>query len=579
MASQQRVRKKPGNLFAGKTMKRSTFINISRFSCAALICLFLDFTCATLLASMDLTILSQDSNGVTVAWPDKGSYSLQTNSSPFAPNWGVYGGPVSSTNGTNSATIQPLDASEFFRLEEPGADTLNSPTNISGMAYYWNYNDLPASGQVNSWTDEVQSLVMTYNQGGNNNHVAPATTGIFPGLNIPDFGDYIAFTNNLSSFGSNFTLWVVMRPSIEPDSTNEAIFGDGDLHGLNISTNTLSSDWGDGIHYSSMQLNYAYPGNYPYGETYDILDSGGILYSNGVMMSAGLGQPTNNFPFAAIGAANQDNGYSAEGYIQYIGVWTNLLTATDATNLDYWYWNCGVTNVTNGLIAWWKLNDGSGTIAADSCGTNTMYFGGTGNMWTNTGVGFSTSLYFNGSGWMTNISTNFAGNLNAITVTAWTRETSLADGADDPNAGAIITYGYNAHPNPGWYVSGDNPSDIMFGVSDVSGTYKESPHSPSGNFPVIGDNTWHFLAAEYTNNPATGGIVPYLYIDGCQITGSIEADGQTVTNISSPADGLNIGGWTGFGSNPAGIISDVRIYNRELSVQEINDLYKWRGEP
>jgi hypothetical protein len=224
-------------------------------------------------------------------------------------------------------------------------------------------------------------------------------------------------------------------------------------------------------------------------------------------------------------------------------------------------------------------------MAADSWGTNTMYFGGTGNTWTNGIIGTG-ALYFNGNGWLTNLSTSFADNLPGMTVSFWLKETGLGG---DNTTGSIIEKGVLAgffQGDPGWAIQGDGTSNIYFGAYEVEPNYIETPHlyysisNPNQDYPIVGDNNWHFIVGEYTN-AASAGIAPYIYIDGAQITGGVTFGGNT-TNISAPDSPIIIGaeetGSTNSGS-PAGIVEDVRIYNRELSLPEVEDLYKWRGQP
>lgn len=54
---------------------------------------------------------------VVVSWA--GSFgTLQTNANLATPNWGVYGGQVNSSNGTNSVTISPGTGNLFFRIAQ-----------------------------------------------------------------------------------------------------------------------------------------------------------------------------------------------------------------------------------------------------------------------------------------------------------------------------------------------------------------------------------------------------------------------------------------------------------------------------
>jgi PKD repeat protein len=64
----------------------------------------------------NLMIGSAGLNSVVVSWPNTGSFTLQTNGNLTTPNWGSYGGTITTGNGTNSAAITHLPGSLFFRL-------------------------------------------------------------------------------------------------------------------------------------------------------------------------------------------------------------------------------------------------------------------------------------------------------------------------------------------------------------------------------------------------------------------------------------------------------------------------------
>jgi hypothetical protein len=50
-----------------------------------------------------------------VSWPGPGG-TLQTNSDFTTANWGVYGGAISNSGGTNTVTLPPSGSSLYFRL-------------------------------------------------------------------------------------------------------------------------------------------------------------------------------------------------------------------------------------------------------------------------------------------------------------------------------------------------------------------------------------------------------------------------------------------------------------------------------
>ena len=55
-------------------------------------------------------------NSVVVAWPNVGSYTLQTNQTLLTSSWAGYGGTVTTINGTNQITLPAASGNLFFRL-------------------------------------------------------------------------------------------------------------------------------------------------------------------------------------------------------------------------------------------------------------------------------------------------------------------------------------------------------------------------------------------------------------------------------------------------------------------------------
>jgi sugar lactone lactonase YvrE len=64
----------------------------------------------------NLAISPVTANSVVISWAGSSGFVLQTNGSLTAPNWGNYGGAVSSSNGTNSVTLSPPTGTLVFRL-------------------------------------------------------------------------------------------------------------------------------------------------------------------------------------------------------------------------------------------------------------------------------------------------------------------------------------------------------------------------------------------------------------------------------------------------------------------------------
>ncbi len=514
-------------------------------------------------ASPSLAISPQPGNSVVITWPSALSYVLQTNNNLGPTNWGAYQGTVTQSNGTNSVVIQPLTSSQFFSLRLSTTAGASGPTSIPGLAYYWNFNDLPVSNAVTSWPDRISGLALKQTAN-------PAPTN----QNIGVFFDSTPnpLTNAPIQIGSNFTFWVVYRPNTNAGiTTTLSLFGNTNGSGLVLNDGaTLQGAWGSKNATSSAALagSVLYPatidGNLPTPAiTYDIVDSGGTLYTNGTPLSQGVAQPTNNFPFRILG--NNTATCNLEGCIQYIGIWTNtLLTASQIAYLDNWVNTNGVTNVTSGLLAWYRFNTGKGSKFFDSSGNGfNGYIVGNTNFWTNS---FSSAVggafYFGQNTYL--VTTNFSTNMPAWCVTFWVNGNTF--NALSANAAAFLSQ-QSPSGGGGWAVYADSANNCFGGVYGLQGGFYE------GGRPLIEqfDNTWHFIAINFTTTNT------FTWLDGAFFAPYPNNQGP-VTSIANTGY-LNIGNDT-FGAYLSGAkLSDIRIYNRQLTPQEIAILYRWRGQP
>jgi hypothetical protein len=67
----------------------------------------------------DLTVTFVGPNSVLVSWPNTGSYTLQQNSNLAGGSWTTSGYSITTSNGTNSITVNPPTGNLFFRLSNP----------------------------------------------------------------------------------------------------------------------------------------------------------------------------------------------------------------------------------------------------------------------------------------------------------------------------------------------------------------------------------------------------------------------------------------------------------------------------
>ncbi|MDJ0709612.1 MAG: DNRLRE domain-containing protein [Woeseiaceae bacterium] len=207
-------------------------------------------------------------------------------------------------------------------------------------------------------------------------------------------------------------------------------------------------------------------------------------------------------------------------------------------------------------IAHWKLDETSGTTAADSVGGND----GTatnGPVWV-PGI-VDGALNFDGDNDYVDVG-NMDVSGSGLTMTAWFNATTLSDD------GRLISK-----------ATGTNASDAIWQLSLVSAgaQYRIRMRiSASGATTTMADSSvdlepgrWYLAAATYDN---AGGQMK-LYLDGVEVaSGSHSAGGTLDTDSAVPV-------WIGANGTLArffhGRIDDVRVYDRPLSAAEISDLF------
>jgi Concanavalin A-like lectin/glucanases superfamily len=513
-----------------------------------LVCFIFCSGWAPLFASVMLTIRPQASNSVVISWPNTGSYTLQTNNNLGAANWVGYSGPIANTNGTNSVTIYFPTGNLFFRLKSADAGGFTMPASIPGLAYFWNYNDLTTGNTVSNWTDEIGGAVLSQSF-----NPAPVATAL--GV---EFLNNNALTCPPITVSSNFSLWFVCRPTTIGGT--ELLFGDfASGNGLCLSNGLIDGRWSsDHVAGGAVPTGQVYPAP----AFFDMVDAQGALYTNGVAVSGGIQQPSGDFAFNAVG----NNVYTSEnfgGEVEYIGLWTNYaLTAGDVANLHNWLATNGVTNVLNGLVAWWRLDENGGTNVADSSGNgNNGTFAGSGITWAS-GVNGS-ALNFSGSGQVN--TANCADNLSNMTVSFWIKGTNFGT----PSAILNKNGPGGSDTGQGWGFFSDSTTNIAAYTQDSLGNFIETPHNAA--FPIVGDDRWHFIACTFGNLNTL-----QMYVDAVLITGPYVGDGGVTSAANS---GVVVLGGDSANVEMFGAMDDVRIYSRILSQHEILNLYRWRGQP
>ena len=223
--------------------------------------------------------------------------------------------------------------------------------------------------------------------------------------------------------------------------------------------------------------------------------------------------------------------------------------------------NTASTSLQNGLIGWWPLNEGSGTVVYDRVNSRNGIFAGSPQpTWVNDG-GNAVEVDGAQSTGISVQSTNsndtpfqFASDFS---VSIWAKI-----GTCPASCGGNYAYliGNEIPFNHQGFLIAVDYSDAGF-IGDVFAGV-ESGSSIFTSAPVAGDGNWHNFVLTRSGSTAT------LYMDGAFV-GSVSNAGGAMNNL---APGLNIGYDEHFYTSNEEI-ADARIWNRALSTSEASTIY------
>jgi len=197
---------------------------------------------------------------------------------------------------------------------------------------------------------------------------------------------------------------------------------------------------------------------------------------------------------------------------------------------------------TDGLLALWHFDENSGTIAEDAQGGFDGTINGAG--WTS-GISHS-GLAFNAIDGGVTIPANTALNLTGdeISLTFWFKMNEIAE------AGCFLFH------NTKYILYIDGNGKVSFAI------YNPEYHSVVTDWSDrILDTDWHFVAATYD------GTAMKLYIDN-QLMKSSDQTG----NLNSRLTEIHMGNQSSYRFLD-GLMDEVAIYNRAITVDEINTMY------
>ena len=236
--------------------------------------------------------------------------------------------------------------------------------------------------------------------------------------------------------------------------------------------------------------------------------------------------------------------------------------ADASTNMEMAVWAStrlvavGLANTT-GLIGWWQLNEKGGRIAKDST-TNRSHGTLTGGpVWCPEVRGGA--LRFDGTTNQVVIKPDaFANVTNTFTMTLWVNPAAARLSATEANENVSGTSGQRYAIFPNCLLSGHAGVGISIGTNGISVCEHSDGYLPAlAVYDAVLTN-WTHVAVVYQN------CQPKIWVNG-----SVVRTGLVSRMIVHPSQ--NLGDVSGYGYF-AGMIRDVRIYNRALADKEIHAL-------
>lgn len=269
-----------------------------------------------------------------------------------------------------------------------------------------------------------------------------------------------------------------------------------------------------------------------------------------------------------LGAAAVACDATMEGSIRYDDASNALQLCDDGS----WITAAGAgSDVTSGLIGWWKFDESSGTTAADSSGNGRNGTTNGSPAWQSTGGQIGGALSCDGVNDYVSIPDNAAWDVSSITISIWVNKKTETHSAFatffarqyGTGNGDLLWFGFNGNDAP-------VNDDVGFGIDIATGdgwVYVGDP-----DISTIGDEgVWVHWAATFD------GTTMRLYRNG-RVVYSNEESGSLYTDTTRlticAADNDNSGTpseWV------KAWVDDARIYNRALTAAEVRNVYLAAG--
>jgi len=220
-------------------------------------------------------------------------------------------------------------------------------------------------------------------------------------------------------------------------------------------------------------------------------------------------------------------------------------------------------NWSNGLVGYWKLDEGNGTTAGDSSGNNNNGTLENGPIWVSGKYG--EALSFDGNAYVT-VPDSYDLRVQNFSLEAWIFMTKRPYQHGTSHSAIINKLHYfGSSGSLGYKLQFENPTstndNLVISIGDGAAQIYLVNYNSIVDLTL---NQWHHVVGTYDGNTAK------IYIDG-ELKSSSNPGMHTIVHDDAPlAMGTEV---TGNGVQYNGLIDNVMIYNRALSEEEVLSHY------
>jgi len=231
----------------------------------------------------------------------------------------------------------------------------------------------------------------------------------------------------------------------------------------------------------------------------------------------------------------------------------------------------GSFEVPSGAVAYWKCDEGSGTIVYDSTDNHNDGTLKNGTGWTNGKSGYA--LWFDGSNDYVEVadsgSLQFGTGSFSVEVWLYARSFSSNDNPDYVRWMSKVNWGSDWQTNPSrtwWTAQFFSDGSVSFGWRGYGDPEVTVIRTPAN---VVTLNTWYHVVVVVDRDNGMG----YIYVNGVERTEGVDISGS-IGSLDVVGKPLQFGGtWAEF----PGMIDEILIYNRALTSSEVLKRYNIYG--